>query len=108
MLIESRKLTIIESPYAGDIISNRKYLCRCILDSIQRGEAPFASHMMYPPVLDDDEPGQRLLGISCGFAWWEVAQLIAFYTDYGMSPGMTVAFERAKATGKFFVLRSIL
>jgi len=38
---------IIESPYAGDIEVNLKYAKLCILDSLKRGEAPLASHLLY-------------------------------------------------------------
>ena len=47
------KLTIIESPYAGDIAKNIEYLIRCLKHSLTLDEAPFASHLFYPSFLDD-------------------------------------------------------
>ena len=37
---------IIESPYAGEIDKNTAYARRCMRDSLDRGEAPFASHLL--------------------------------------------------------------
>ncbi len=47
--------TIIESPYAGDIQGNLAYAKRCVLDSLSRGEAPIASHLLFTldGILDD-------------------------------------------------------
>jgi hypothetical protein len=70
------------------------YLDLCIRDSIDRGEAPFASHKMYPGPLDDKIAEDRKAGMEAGYAWWEFAKLIAFYCDFGMSPGMEEAWEK--------------
>jgi len=41
------KKVIIESPYAGNIEQNIKYRLRaCLKDSLTRGEAPLASHLL--------------------------------------------------------------
>jgi len=84
---------IIESPYAGDVERNLRYLRACLRDSLLRGEAPFASHGMYtqPGVLDDHDPEQRRLAIEAGFAWWEGAAALVFYADLGWSKGMLAA-----------------
>lgn len=41
------KLVLLESPYAGDTERNVDYGRRCLRDSIMRGEAPMASHLLY-------------------------------------------------------------
>jgi hypothetical protein len=79
---------IILSPYAGEIRENIDYAKRCMLDSISRGEAPWASHLLYPQFLPDSDPGARLKGLACEAAWITSADLVAVYTDRGMSPGM--------------------
>ncbi len=86
---------IIESPYAGDIVENKKYLQRAIRDSLSRGEAPFASHQMYTDALDDNDPEQRKLGMLAGFRWLAIADAIIVYGDRGISPGMKLAIEQA-------------
>jgi hypothetical protein len=40
-------LVVVESPYAGDVERNVKYAKACMLDCLHRGEAPFASHLLY-------------------------------------------------------------
>ena len=59
------KLVYLESPYAGDIEKNIKYARLCMKDSIDRGEYPFASHLLYTQesILDDDDPVQKLESI---------------------------------------------
>jgi len=85
---------IIESPYAGDVTANLIYARRALADSLARGEAPFASHLLYPQVLDDSIYTERDLGITCGWAWAEWSDVIVFYIDYGMSSGMQRALAR--------------
>src|SRR5690606_24498929 len=51
---DSRKpLVIIESPYSGDVERNTEYARSCLLDSLRRGEAPIASHLLHTQVLED-------------------------------------------------------
>jgi len=88
MSVPHFKLVVIESPYRGEVDRNKAYLKLCFLDSIMRGEAPMASHKLYTDVLDDDDPNERKLGIELGFAWLRAADLVALYTDFGMSTGM--------------------
>lgn len=81
-------LTIIETPYAGDIEKNTEYAKRAMRDSIERGEFPLASHLIYPLILDERKPEQRSQGIALGYEWGKKADKIACYTDYGTSEGM--------------------
>lgn len=84
---------VIESPYAGDVQKNEEYARACMADSLARGEAPIASHLLYtqPGILDDTVPEQRRLGINSGFCWGIHADLVVFYMDNGMSKGMSEA-----------------
>lgn len=84
------KLVCIESPFAGDVQANIEYARRCMADSLARGEAPYASHLLYTQegILDDTKPEERKLGINAGTAWARKADLIAVYIDKGISPGM--------------------
>lgn len=104
------KRVILESPYAGDVDHNVAYARLCLCDSLQRGEAPIASHLLYTQdgVLDDSEPNQRHLGIDAGHAWLEVAEAVVFYVDLGMSPSMEAAWQRAKEAGVLCERRKIL
>lgn len=102
------KLVIIESPYCGKVRRNEAYLDRCIVDSLMRGEAPFASHGFYTKYLDDKTPKHRRLGMACGFNWAEKADLIAVYDDYGITDGMRDGIKRHESLGIPVEYRSIM
>lgn len=101
------KLVLVESPFAGDVETNLRYLKACMLDSLSRGEAPFASHMLYTQVLDDDVADQRALGISAGLAWGQKADFTALYLDRGLSGGMRLGIKAAVACGRLIVERRL-
>ena len=114
------KLVIIESPLgtkpdgtrctAEEMAENQRYARACMLDSLRRGEAPFASHVLYPLVLDDATPEERRMGMEAGFAWGHAAWLaagpsdtygeflatVAVYVDRGVTSGMRAGIERHK------------
>jgi len=92
-------IVIIESPFAGNRQENIRYARRAMLDSLRRGEAPFASHLLYTQVLEDSLPIEREMGISAGFRFYSVATLCAVYRDMGVSPGMLRGIDVALAAG---------
>lgn len=93
-------LIIIESPYIGkstnELVRNRNYLKECILDSISRGEAPFAGHGFYTQYLNDRDPRSRALGMRLSRTFLYKAALVAVYLDYGWTPGMRVGVDLAR------------
>jgi len=101
---------IIESPYAGDVEENVKYARLCVKDSLRRGEAPIASHLLYTQdgILDDLIEEERMWGINAGLAWKEVANKQIFYIDKGWSKGMLYAKEYATKNNIIIEERSIL
>ena len=124
------RLVIIETPYSspldedksfpGTSEANLRYARACMADSIRRGEAPFASHLLYTQlgILDDTSPEQRDLGMCCGAAWvrhlaeWRDpvkawGPLCAVYTDLGLTSGMKHGIQLASARGIKIVFRSL-
>lgn len=101
------KLVVIESPYSGDIKRNILYLKLCLRHSLSLGEAPFASHLFYTQFLNDDNPEERKLGMDAGFAWQARADLVAVYTDLGISKGMNEGIFSATRYGIPVTLRSL-
>lgn len=103
------RLVILESPYAGDVERNVAYARRCVRDSLMRGEAPIASHLLYtqPGILEDAAPDERELGITAGLAWRAVAQASVVYTDLGISRGMEYGIAAAREAGIPVEFRSI-
>lgn len=128
------RLCIIESPYAprpnSSTVDHIRYIRRCVLDSIERGEAPFAGHLLYTQVLDDRVPEQRKQGLQLASFWLEAAAqyqpkqspyasiilagdrppysaLVAVYTDYGLSSGMKAGISHAANLGLQIEFREI-
>lgn len=101
------KKVIIESPYAGDTELNIKYARAALRDSLLRGEAPLASHLLYTQegVLDDDIPSERTMGIEAGLAWADWAEASVVYVDLGMSTGMQLGIARAEEEGRLVWFR---
>jgi len=95
------KRVVLESPYAGDIERNVEYARQCVRNSVTRGEAPIASHLLFtqPGILCDHIAAERKLGIEAGLAWISQADAMVVYSDYGISKGMQDAIERAEVLG---------
>lgn len=93
------RLVILESPYAGDIETNIRYARACVRDSLLRGEAPIASHLLYtqPGIFKDEIPEERQQGIDAGLAWKKVAHASVVYTDLGVTRGMSYGIDHAEA-----------
>ncbi len=114
-----KRLVVLESPYAGkgrfwiirliSRIRNIRYARRCVRDSLLRGEAPIASHLLYTQrgILSDDAPLERTLGIKSGLAWLAVAEATVAYVDRGESSGMKLGILSARAFGKPIEYRRI-
>jgi hypothetical protein len=95
------RLVVIESRYAGDIERNVAYARAAVRDSIMRGESPVAFHLLHtqPGILRDEIPEERARGIAAGLSWTRCADLVAVYTDLGISTGMQKGIEAANAAG---------
>lgn len=100
---------VLETPFAGDVDGNLLYARACIRDCLRRGEAPIASHLLFtqPGILNDDIPEERTLGMKAGFAWYDVADAAAVYTDLGISRGMRAGMTKAESLDKPVELRSL-
>jgi hypothetical protein len=107
------KRVLIESPFRGENWAETKrniyYAKLCMRDSILRGEAPIASHLIYTQtgILNDKVPEERLRGIHAGQAWGLCAELSAFYIDFDFSEGMEYGYEFAQKHKIKIVHRSL-
>lgn len=90
---------ILESPYAGEVETNRVYALACLRDMFARGEAGFASHLLYPRFLEAYNQRQRAEGIAAGHIWIPAAHKVVVYTDLGISGGMAQGTEVAEKAG---------
>lgn len=93
------KLVVIESPFKAKTAPRRAMLVRyakvAMKHALALGEAPFASHLLYTQVLDDDVAAERALGIGAGLAWARCGYKSAAYADHGLSSGMILGIENA-------------
>lgn len=103
------KLVILESPFAGNVERNIRYARAAVRDSLMRGEAPIASHLLYTQegILDDTVPDERAMGIDAGLAWREKSDGTVVYNDFGCSRGMLYGIERAEQSGKTVEIRTL-
>lgn len=92
---------IVESPFAGGW-KNVLYSRQCVVDSLSRGESPYASHLLYTQkgMLDDKIPEQRHRGIAAANGWLEVADFVAVYCDNGITTGMVIGIVKAARLAK--------
>ena len=97
---------IIESPFAG-AFSNVRYSRECIRNCLDRGESPFASHLLYTQkgILDDAIPDERRRGIEAANGWLEVADYVVVYMDLGVTRGMLIGVAKAAKLNKPIHLR---
>ena len=104
---------IVESPFAGSAryseMGNVTYARAAMHDCLMRGEAPYASHLLYtqPGVLDDEKPDERQHGIDAGIVWGDVADAVVVYTDRGISRGMQYGIDRHTEAGRTIEYRTL-
>lgn len=93
------RCVILESPYKArsekQLEMHLYYARLAMKDCLNRGEAPFASHLLYTQadILDDTLQEERAQGMSAGFAWGKFADSAVIYTDLGLTSGMEDAIE---------------
>ncbi len=89
----------VASPYAGHVAANKAAAIRYCQYVITQGKQPLASHLLYPQMLDDNNPQERELGLLFGLS------LLALCDEvwvFGAAPsiGMKREIEEAKRLGK--------
>lgn len=59
------------------------------------GLTPFAPHLLYPQLLDDTNPGDRMLGMACGQDFLRVCDAVWVYGEVneGMQEDITATEE---------------
>ena len=86
----------VASPFKGATVEETRqnivYARLCMLDSLERGEAPYLSHLLYTQVWAETDE-LRDAGLRAGDAMREACDLVALYTDLGVTPGMQRALD---------------
>ncbi|MEO5949797.1 MAG: hypothetical protein ABIP74_05315 [Candidatus Saccharimonas sp.] len=101
----------LESPFGAKtregIITNVAYALIAMHDSLWRNEAPFASHLLYTQMFNDNDADERRIGIEAGLAIGEHAEFTALYEDLGISTGMQMGIAHAENIGRPIVHRRL-
>ena len=92
------KLIYVASPYAGDIEENAKFAKEACRFVINEGHAFFAPHLLYPQVLDEDNPAGRQLGLDMGIEILSKCDELWVFGET-MSVGMQSEIEEARLLG---------
>jgi hypothetical protein len=107
------RLVVVESPFKAETKTERDrnivYARRALHDCFVRGEAPFASHLLYTQegVLWDANPAERKLGIEAGLEWAGRADCTVVYVDLGITAGMQQGINDAHKYGRAIEYRRI-
>ena len=94
----NRKKIYVASRYAGDVDTNVKAAisyCRLVID---KGYMPIASHLLYPQILNDNNPEERELGIMFGLALLRDCDEVWVFGE--LSPGVAREIEKARRLNK--------
>lgn len=105
------KVCFIVSPYKNEsrkiVRRNVRYARAAMLDSFSRGEVPFAGHLLFTQIFNEDEPLERARGISANHAIMLACSVVAVYRDLGYSDGMCEDIGKARDLGIPTQVRSI-
>ena len=90
---------VIVSPLSSTtregVEDNKSYARKCVMDCLQRGESPYASHLFFEhsELLNDHNPIHRNLGMQAGLEWGSQAHKVVIYLDRGMTKGMQMDID---------------
>ena len=73
------------------------FTCACMIDSLDKKEAPLAFHLLYtlPDILDPQNLEEKHLGQKAKNAWMENADGLLVYVDHGVTEDMEEDIETA-------------
>lgn len=106
-----RKNVILITPFMSEdpalAMKMSRYAVRCTKDSLLKNEAPIASQLFFYQTLSDKDPIERDIGLQCQLSWLKVADIVAVYVDFGITPAMKVAMNNAILLQKKIEYRTI-
>lgn len=107
---QPRRPVVVVSPFVPEELSKgpklQRYAIRAVRDSINRNEAPLASHVMYYD-LSIRNPIERDIGLQLQLSWLKHAQAVVVYNDWGITPAMQVVLNAAAVRNKRIEFRTI-
>jgi hypothetical protein len=91
-------LIFVCSPYSGDIERNTRLAKKWCREIIATGHIPFAPHLLYPQMLDENKRVDRLKGLSFGLAILPKCDAVWVFGN-PITEGMDTEIETAKSEG---------
>ena len=97
--LKERLKVYIVSRYAGDVDNNVKAAIRYCRFAIDNKKMPIAAHLLYPQIVDDNNPVEREIGTMYGLALLALCDEVWCFGKT-LSPGMKQEIEEANHLGK--------
>lgn len=95
---KNRRKVYVASRYAGNVDANTRAAVRYCRYVIKEGYMPIAAHLLYPQMLDDNNPADRELGLAFGLALLDLCDEVWVFGP--VSRGMAAEIEEAKRLKK--------
>ena len=95
---KNRKKVYVASRYAGNVDVNVAAAIEYCRKVIRDGYMPIASHLLYPQILNDNNPTERELGLSFGLALLQMCDEVWVFGK--VTKGMDGEIEEAKKLKK--------
>ena len=100
---KNRRKIYVASKYAGDVEKNTAFAVNCCRRVIEDGCMPIASHLLYPQMLDDNNPDEREMGLMFGLALLAVCDEIWVFGEVSARVAREVAeAKRLKKRIRYF------
>ena len=100
---KNRRKIYVASKYAGDVdgnVASAITYCRRVIDE---GCMPIASHLLYPQMLDDNNPDEREMGLMFGLALLAVCDEVWVFGEVSAGVAREVAeAKRLKKRIRYF------
>ena len=97
--LKERPKVYIVSRYAGDVENNVKAAIRYCRFAINKQKMPIAAHLLYPQIVDDNDPTEREIGTMYGLALLALCDEVWCFGKT-LSAGMEQEIKEAKHLGK--------
>ena len=97
--LKERPKVYIVSRYAGDVDNNVKAAIRYCRFAIDKQKMPIAAHLLYPQIVDDNDPVEREIGTMYGLALLALCDEVWCFGKT-LSAGMEQEIKEAKRLGK--------
>lgn len=90
----SMKTIYVASPYAGDIKKNTEFAKNACRFVIEQRHVFFCPHLLYPNILDENNPKERKLGMDMGLVMLTTCDELWCFGNH-ISLGMMAEVEEA-------------